>query len=105
MDSGNSPGIEVDTSSLRSVAKTWDQEAHAIGTIPEISRQLHLNHITAGVFQLIVSPYEALLNEVADRSAQGEAEMAKIATELRKTAATYEETEIKNTGLARQHQR
>lgn len=105
MDSGNSPGIEVDTSSLRSVAKTWDQEAHAIGRIPEISRGIHLNHITAGVFQLIVSPYEALLNEVADRSAQGQAEMEKIATELRSTAATYEKTEIENTGLAQQGDR
>lgn len=105
MSIGDSPGIEVDTSALRSVAKTWDHEADAIGTIPEMARGLHLNHITAGVFQLIVSPYEALLDQVADRSAQGKTEMGNIATELRNTATAYEQTEDENTGLARQAQR
>lgn len=84
------------------MAKIWDKEANAIGTIPGIAQGIHLNRITAGVFQLIVSPYESLLNAVSDRSSEGKTEMGKIAAELNKTADTYEQTESENTRLAQQ---
>lgn len=105
--SGSSPGgsqkeLQVTTNSLRSVAKIWDQESAEIGKISGIASGIHLNHITAGVFQLIVSPYESLLNAITDRSNEGKTEMGKIASELNNSADTYERAESENTRLAQQ---
>lgn len=102
MGSGNSSGLQVVTGSLRTVANTWDGESVSIGSIPGQTKDLTLNRLNAGIFQLIVSPYEAVLNAVSDRSSEGREQMADIASELRASADTYDQAENKNVKAAQQ---
>jgi hypothetical protein len=102
MGNGNSAGFQVSAQSLRSVARIWDQQAEAIAAIPGKTEGVRLNRLNAGIFQLIVSPYEAVLNAVADRSRQGDTQMRDIASELRASADTYDKTENSNAGIVRQ---
>lgn len=101
MSGDNSPGYEVATQSLRRAARIWDEEAETMSTIPGKTEEVRLNRLTAGVFQLIVSPYEAVVDTVADRSREGTAQLHAIARELRSSADTYENTEGDNTGISR----
>jgi hypothetical protein len=102
MSNGTSPGFQVTSNSLRNVAQTWDGQATAIGTIPGKTEGIHLNRLNAGIFQLIVSPYEAVLNAVTDRASEGKSEMGNIATSLRTSADTYDKTENGNVSIIQQ---
>lgn len=92
--------LVVVTDSLRRTATVWDHQATAVGAIAGSARGLGLNRLSAGVFQLIVSPYQALVTEVADRCTEGNQSMSEIAAALRKAAATYDEAERRNVAAA-----
>jgi len=49
--------------------------------------------VEAGMFQLIVSPYNEVSDQVKQRSAEGKTEMAAVASALRAVARAYEENE------------
>lgn len=100
MSGENSPGYEVATQSLRRTASIWDQAAETMSTIPAKTEEVRLNRLNAGVFQLIVSPYEAVVDTVAERSREGATQLHAIARELRSSADTYEKTENGNTGIS-----
>lgn len=101
MSGENSPGYEVAAQSLRRTASIWDGEAERMSTIPGKAEEVRLNRLTAGVFQLIVSPYEAVIDTVAERSREGTTQLHAIARELRSSADTYENTENDNTSISR----
>ena len=81
--------VQVVTGSLRQVAKIWDNQATAIGSITPQANALSFDRLEAGVFQLIVSPYDKVVQTVAQRCAEGQAEMQNIASALNTNATNY----------------
>jgi hypothetical protein len=89
----SSAELKVVIDSLRQVAKIWDREATAIGSITPQVDALSLGRIQAGVFQLIVSPYDAVVQAVAQRCSEGQTEMRDIASALNSNATDYADNE------------
>ena len=85
--------VQVVTNSLRQVAKIWDNEATTIGSITAKVDGMSLGRIDAGVFQLIVSPYDAVVQAVAKRCAEGKTAMQAIADALVSNAKAYDANE------------
>ena len=83
--------IDVVTAALRSEAQTWDTEADAIGQVGSSVEGLRLNHLTAGIFALVVSDYEAAVDQVGARCREGATAMRGIATALRANAQAYDD--------------
>jgi uncharacterized protein YukE len=83
--------IDVVTSALRVEAGTWDAESTAIGQVASSVQGLRLNYLTAGIFALIVSEYEAAVDQVEARCREGATAMADIATALRTNAQAYDD--------------
>lgn len=81
--------VQVVTGSLHRVAQIWDREATAIGSITPQVNAMSFDRLEAGVFQLIVSPYDAVVQTVAKRCAEGKTEMQSIASALNANAKNY----------------
>ena len=100
MATSGSGELQVIRSSLLNVAGIWDQQATTTGTIPGKAGDLRLDRFDAGVFQLIVSPYDSVVNAIAARCAEGRCRMHEIATALRQCAENYARTEARLSGAA-----
>lgn len=88
--------LEVATQALRTEAGIWDEQSGKIGSVVGKVADLRLSRIEAGVFQLIVSPYDSLADQLTNRCGEGRDRMAEIATTLRQVADTYEAEEARN---------
>jgi hypothetical protein len=93
----SSSELRVVPDSLRRVARIWDQQATVIGSITPQVDAMSFGRLEAGVFQLIVSPYDAVVQSVAQRCAEGKTEMEKIASALLANAKNYVATDAKLT--------
>jgi hypothetical protein len=92
--------VQVVTGSLHQVAQIWNNQATAIGSITPQVNGMSLDRIEAGIFQLIVSPYDAVVQAVAQRCSGGKTEMQNIATALIRNADNYAANEAKLSGAA-----
>jgi hypothetical protein len=82
--------VKVGLDALRHEAAVWSQQAGQLDQASRKADSLHLNRVEAGVFQLIVSPYNTVVDMVANLTRSGHQAMEEIAATLRATAATYE---------------
>ena len=82
--------LAVVVEALRKEADTWDTQGAAIATVSANAEALRLNYARAGIFAMIVSEYEAAIDQIAARCREGGTEMAAIATALRANADAYE---------------
>jgi len=83
--------IDVVTRALRAEAGTWDAEGAALAQVAGSVQGLRLNYLTAGIFALIVSEYEAAVDQVEARCREGASAMSDIATALRTNAQAYDD--------------
>jgi hypothetical protein len=88
--------ITVATAALRKEAGEWERQSEAIGAIAQKVAGMELNRLEAGLFQLIVSPYNQIVTTVQARCQEGQKAMTEIATTLRTVADTYEREEAEN---------
>ena len=88
--------VTVATDALRREANEWDHQSVALAAIGQKITGLELGRVEAGLFQLIVSPYNELVAKVIDRCREGQTAMAEVATTLRHVADTYEEEDRNN---------
>ncbi|BCJ61568.1 type VII secretion target [Micromonospora endophytica] len=88
--------VTVATDVLRREAGEWDRQAVAVGGVMAKSSGLELGRVEAGLFQIIVSPYNAVVQAVADRCREGQAAMVEVAQTLREVAETYEAEDLNN---------
>jgi hypothetical protein len=93
MTSPSPQELRVVPASLRNVAAIWDQQSTAIGSIAPKAEGMRLDRLQAGVFQLIVGPYDEVVDQVAGRCAEGKQRMKEIADALRAAATAYTTTE------------
>lgn len=70
------------TDELRGEAKVWDDQAVAMGQIAASAESLDLTRLEAGMFQLIVSPYNSVVQQVTARCREGQQAMSDIAETL-----------------------
>jgi hypothetical protein len=61
---------------------------------------MSLGRIEAGVFQLLVPPYDEIVTRVVGRAAEGQRCMEDIAGALDRSARNYQDTEQANTNAA-----
>lgn len=82
--------VIVATDALRTEAAEWDLQSTAIGDVGTKVSGMQLGRVEAGLFQLIVSPYNDVVDQVAARCAEGTVAMTDIAATLRAVATTYD---------------
>jgi hypothetical protein len=88
--------LQVATKALRSEAGVWDTQSTTMGEIATKATDLRLSRIEAGIFQLIVGPYDAAADQVTHRCEEGKQRMTEVADTLRQVADTYDAEEARN---------
>ena len=87
--------VTVATNSLRFEAGEWDSQSAAIGALGSKVAAMEFGRLEAGLFQLLVGPYNDVIHAVAARCRarcrEGAAAMTEIAATLRSVADTYDE--------------
>ena len=88
--------LDVATASLRTEATVWGHQGEQIAAIAPKAEGLKMPRPEAGIFQLMVSAYDEVVDMVAGRCREGSQRMAEIASTLRHVADTYEDEERHN---------
>jgi hypothetical protein len=89
--------VHVATEALRTEAQEWDDQSLAIGAVATKVAGMTLGRVEAGLFQLVVSPYNDVVSAVRSRCQEGQTAMTEIAQTLRSAADTYDHEERTNT--------
>lgn len=88
------PDLKVITDGLRSDAAMWDEQSNSMKAVHNAVEGTRMNHLQAGVFFLLVSAYESVIDQISARSTEGEVQMAAVATALYKNAKAYDDHEV-----------
>lgn len=88
--------MEVATDALRTEAGVWDDQSADLGRIGPAAVALRLTRVEAGLFQVIFSSYEEVLDQVVARAAEGTGRTADVGATLRAVADTYDQEEAAN---------
>ena len=88
------PGeLLVIATSLGHAAGIWNQQAAALQSASARVSDMSLSRVEAGVFQIIIGPYDAVVAQVSARCAEGSHIMRDIASALELSAYKYEQAE------------
>jgi uncharacterized protein YukE len=82
--------VKVATDALRTEAGVWDTQADEMHAISLKVAGLHMSRLEAGMFQVVVSAYDGMVEQVALRCQEGHDRMRDIGTTLRQVADTYQ---------------
>lgn len=96
MAAPNKNQIKVATDTLRTEAGIWDQQSRMTGKMASQADNLRMDRLEAGIFQIIVSAYGSVVDQVTARSREGQQRMADIANTLHQVANTYDQEEAEN---------
>ncbi|WP_433271038.1 hypothetical protein ACQPZF_11410 [Actinosynnema sp. CS-041913] len=88
--------VQVATGALRTEAGTWESMSDEIGKAAAEAESLRMTRLEAGIFQLIVGPYEQAVDQIVGRANEGRAQLAAIGSTLRQIADTYDAEEAAN---------
>jgi hypothetical protein len=88
--------VQVATDALRTEAGVWDAQSTQLGAIQSKVSGLTFSRLEAGIFQVLVSVNDDLVNHVTARCGEGKTQMAAIASTLRSVADTYDAEERSN---------
>jgi Excreted virulence factor EspC, type VII ESX diderm len=88
--------VQVATDALRSEAGIWDAQADQLGNIQSKVSGLTFSRLEAGIFQILVSVNDDLVNHASTRCGEGKTQMSSIASTLRSAADTYDTEERSN---------
>lgn len=81
------PGeLKFIATSLQQAAGIWDQEAAAVESASARVSAMGLGRVEAGVFQIIVGPYDEVVAQVSARFEEGSRNMRGIASALELSA-------------------
>lgn len=88
--------ITAATTALRNEAGVWDTESTELGKISPAVEALRLPRVEAGLFQVVFSAYEEVVNQVIARAGEGTTATQDVADTLRSVADTYDREEAAN---------
>lgn len=82
--------VTVATSALRTEAGEWDTQSATTGALSAKVAGMEFGRLEAGLFQMMVGPYNDVIHHVAARCTEGQTAMTEIANTLRNVADTYD---------------
>jgi hypothetical protein len=82
--------VTVATNALRNEAREWDTQSALLGTESAKVADMEFGRLEAGLFQLMVDPYNDVIHDLAARCQEGATAMNEIANTLRSVADTYD---------------
>lgn len=82
--------VKVATNALRTEAKTWDEQSSVMNTLSTKVAGMEFGRLEAGLFQIMVGPYNEVVSAVSSRCREGTAAMKEIGGTLRTVANTYD---------------
>ena len=82
--------VGVATNVLRGEATEWDTESGQLAALATKTSAMECGRLEAGIFQLMIGPYNALVQLVTERGQEGATAMTDIATALRQVADAYD---------------
>jgi hypothetical protein len=88
--------IQVAVEALCTEANMWLHQSDQVQAIAHRADGERLGRLEAGIFQLMVSAYNATADQVTARCREGHQRMADIAAALRQVADTYADEEARN---------
>lgn len=88
--------LTVATAALRHEAREWEHQSQAMAGIAAKVAAMELGRVEAGLFQIVVSPYNDVVQTMTDRCRQGQSAMREVADTLRRIADTYEQEDLNN---------
>ena len=85
------PGeVSVATEALRTEANQWQTQSGELTALGVKVEAMEFGRVEAGLFQILVHPYNEVVQAVAARCREGGTAMTEIAGTLRSVAGTYE---------------
>jgi hypothetical protein len=82
--------VAVATGALRSEAGEWAGQSTRMAAVGKKVAAMEFGRLEAGLFQMMVSPYNELIAVVAARCAEGATAMTEVGATLRSVADTYD---------------
>jgi len=82
--------VTVATAVLRREAGVWDDQSSRLSAVSGDVGAMEFGRLEAGLFQLMVGPYNEVVDAVAARTREGATAMTEIGRTLRSVADTYD---------------
>jgi hypothetical protein len=82
--------VSVATNTLRSEATEWDTRSDRLAALSSRTSAMEFGRLEAGIFQLMVGPYNTLTQLVTERCREGATAMTGIAAALHGVADSYD---------------
>lgn len=82
--------VKVATDALRTEANIWDEQSDIMDQLGTKVGAMELGRLEAGLFQIMVGPYNDVVAAVEARCKEGTAAMKEIGVTLRTVASTYD---------------
>lgn len=82
--------VAAATGALRTEATQWDAQSTTLGALSTKVGDMEFGRLEAGLFQLMVGPYNDVIHAVTARCREGAVAMTEIAGTLRSVADTYD---------------
>src|SRR4051794_16115668 len=82
--------VTVATNALRAEAGEWDAQGGQLAQLSTTVADMEFGRLEAGLFQLMVGPYNDVIHAVSARCREGATAMTEIAGTLRSVADTYD---------------
>ena len=82
--------VTVATGVLRQEAGTWDEQSAKLNAVSNDVAAMEFGRLESGLFQLMVGPYNEVIQAVAARTREGAAAMNDIGQTLTSVANTYD---------------
>jgi uncharacterized protein YukE len=82
--------VRVATGALRTEAGEWDEQSNTMSAVSTRVDAMEFGRLEAGLFQLMVAPYNEVISAVEARCREAATAMTEIGTTLRTAADTYD---------------
>ena len=82
--------VAVATNALRNEAGEWNAQSATMSDLARRTAEMEFGRLEAGLFQLMVGPYNDVIQAVTARVGEGTVTMSEIASTLRSVADTYD---------------
>jgi hypothetical protein len=83
--------VIVQTGALRKEAGVWDLQAGQLAALSAKVTGMEFGRLEAGLFQVMIGPYNEVVHAVAARTSEGATAMHQIGHTLIDVAGTYED--------------
>ncbi len=97
-----SDGYTVHTKELRDEAGIWDQQSAELSRVAGLAESLRMDRLSAGIFQILVTSYGPVIDQVMARCKEGQRCTEDIANALLAVARGYGNAEADGEALFRQ---